>query len=169
VLSANAIDAASGKLIAEPYIVKAFGDYRVAIVGLSGGATPAGIAVRDPLATAQTIVPEAGRQAHAVILLSHAGPEVDRRIADTVPGIAVIVSGSPGPLQPPWRSAKTDTVIYHADEAQPNHAGRNLGIGRLTLDPQGELAGQTWQRLALGSEIADDPAMAAWVQEQMNK
>jgi 5'-nucleotidase len=168
-LSANAVISATGELIAKPYIVRAYGDYRVAIVGLSAATTSKDISVRDPLTTAQAVVPEARRQAHAVILVSHAGPEVDRQIADSVPGITAIISAAPGPLAEPWRSDKTGTVVYRADEARSGHAGRNLGIARLTLDPQAKLAAQTWQRLALGPEVADDPAMAAWVQEQMNR
>ncbi len=169
VLSANAVVSANGELIAKPYVVRTFGDYRVAIVGLSGGSGTREIAVRDPLATAQAIVPEALRQAHAVIVLSHAGPEVDRKIADSVPGIAAIISGGPSGLADPWRSDKTGTVVYRADEASPGHAGRQVGLARLMLDPQGKLSNQTWQRLALGPEVADEPALAAWVQEQMNR
>ena len=169
VLSANAVISASGELIAKPYVVRAFGDYRVAIVGLSGGPGTAEIAVRDTLAAAQAIVPEALRQAHAVIVLSHAGPDLDRRIADTVAGIATIISGGASGLAGPWRSDKTGAIIYRADEASPGHAGRQLGVARLTLDPQGRLSSQTWQRVSLGAEVADEPALAAWVQEQMNR
>jgi 2',3'-cyclic-nucleotide 2'-phosphodiesterase (5'-nucleotidase family) len=169
VLSANAVISTSGELIAKPFVVRTVGDYRVALVGLSGGPGTAEIAVRDPLATAQAIVPEARRQAHAVIVLSHAGPEVDRQIADSVPGIAVIISGGAGGLSDPWRSAKTGAVLYRADEASAGHAGRQVGLARLTLDPQGKLSSQTWQRVSLGPEIADEPALAAWVQTQMNR
>ncbi len=168
VLSANAVNAATGELIAKPYAVRTFGDYRVAIVGLSGGPGSREITVRDPLATAQAIVPGALRQAHAVILLSHAGPEVDRKIADAVPGIAAIISGGASGLTDPWRSAKTGALVIRADDASPGHAGRQMGIARLTLDGQGKLSSQTWQRLALGPEVAGDPALAAWVQEQMS-
>ncbi len=169
VLSANAVNAATGELIAKPYAVRTFGDYRVAIVGLSGSSGSREITVRDPLATAQAVVPEARQQADAVIVLSHAGPEMDRKIADAVPGIAAIISGGASGLADPWRSDKTGTLIVRADEASPGHAGRQIGIARLTLDGQGKLSSQTWQRLPLSPEVADDPALAAWVQEQMSR
>jgi 2',3'-cyclic-nucleotide 2'-phosphodiesterase (5'-nucleotidase family) len=169
VLSANAVLSATGELLAKPYVVREFAGHRVAIVGLSGGPATVDIAVRNPLETAKKVTDEAAKEADIVILLSHAGPKLDQQIADTVSGIAMIVSGGPGALQEPRVSTKTGTPIYHADAASSGHAGRMLGVAVLEFTPQGELTSQTWQSVSLGPEIADDPAMAAWVQEQMKR
>jgi 2',3'-cyclic-nucleotide 2'-phosphodiesterase (5'-nucleotidase family) len=166
ILSANAVVSATGELLATPYVIREFGGRKVAIVGLSGGEGTADIAVRDPLQTAQTSMTQAASQADVVILLSHAGETVDQQIADTVPGIALIVSSGPFALAMPWRSEKTGTLIVHADEAQPGHAGRRLGIAALTFESSGKMGQPNWQRVDLGPEIADDPAMVEWIQKQ---
>ena len=167
VLSANAVISATGKLLAKPYVIREFGGHKVAIVGLSGGSGAAEVAVRDPQETAQTIVAQLASQADAIILLSHAGETVDRQIAETVPGIALIVSSGPFALTMPWRS-KTGTLILHADEATPGHAGRRVGIATLTFGG-GRLIQQDWQQVGLDPQIADDPAMSAWVQKQFEQ
>ena len=167
VLSANAVVSATGELLATPYVIREFGGRKVAIVGLSGGSGTAEIAVRDPLKTAQTIVARLASQADAVILLSHASETVDQKIADTVPGIALIVSGGRFEITSPWRSEKTGTFIVHADEATSGHAGRRIGIAALTFEPSGKMGLPNWQRVDLGTEIADDPAMAEWVKKQL--
>ena len=172
-LSANAIEKTTGKPVATPYIVREFAGYRVAIIGLSAAESAAEsvatIVVQDPLAAAQAVVAEASGQADVIILLSHAGPDVDQRIADTVPGIAAIISGGPGAQAAPIVSAVTGTPIYHVDTASPGHAGRLLGEAALVFSPDGTLESQTWQPWTLGPEIVDDPDMAAWVTEQMGQ
>ena len=132
---------------------------------MSGGGTPE-IALRDPLDATRAVVAEIAPLADVVILLSHAGTLIDQRIAEAVPGIDVIVSGGAFELDTPWRSPKTGTLILHADQASPGHAGRRLGIARLAFDAQGQLVEENWQRLDLGPDIADDPDMTVWVRQQ---
>jgi 5'-nucleotidase / UDP-sugar diphosphatase len=165
-LSANAVVTGTEELVAQPYAVRMLAGHRVAVVGLSGGKGTAEIRVRDPLAAAQKIVPEARIEADIVILLSHAGQMIDQQIADQIPGIAAIVSGGDGARQTAWESAVTGAPVFHADQAMPGHAGRMLGVGKLNFDAGGQLTSQEWQQFPLNPGIADDPAMAAWVQEQ---
>ena len=167
-LSANAVVTGTEDLIAKPYTVREIAGHRVAIVGLSGGKGTAEIGVRDPFAAAQEIVPKARQEADIVILLSHAGQMIDQQIADQVPGIGAIVSGGEGARQKAWESATTGVPVYHADQALAGHAGRMLGVGALSFDAGGKLKSQKWQQIALNADIADDPAMAAWVQEHNN-
>ena len=169
VLSANAIISATGELLAKPYVIREFGGRKVAVVGLSGSGGTAEIAVRDPQKTVQTIVAQLASQADIVILLSHAGESMDQKIADAVPGIALIVSSGPFALAMPWRSEKTGTFIVHADEAAPGHAGRRIGISTLAFEPSGKVSQPNWQRIDLGPEIADDPAMTEWIQKQLGQ
>ena len=62
-------------------------------------------------------------------------------------------------------SAKTGTPIYHADQPASGHAGRILGIASLRLK-DGRLASQKWRSVPLDPAIKDDPAMAAWSEQQ---
>jgi 2',3'-cyclic-nucleotide 2'-phosphodiesterase (5'-nucleotidase family) len=165
-LSANAVITGTDELVAKPYIVRDLAGHRVALVGLSGGTGTAEIDVRDPLAAVQQIVPEARKEANIVILLSHAGQTIDRQIADQAPGITAIVSGGDGPTSPAWVSSTTGVPVYHADQAMAGHAGRMIGVGTLNFTADGKLKSQKWQQVALSPDIADDPAMSAWVQEQ---
>jgi 5'-nucleotidase / UDP-sugar diphosphatase len=168
-LSANAVVTGTEELVAPPYTVRELAGHRIALVGLTGGNGTAKIGVRDPLAAAQKIVPEARKEADIVILLSHAGQQIDQQMADQVPGIAAIVSGGDSASQKAWESATTGVPVYHADQAMAGHAGRMLGIGRLNFDAGGKLKSQNWQQFPLNPGIADDPTMAAWVQEQNNR
>jgi 2',3'-cyclic-nucleotide 2'-phosphodiesterase (5'-nucleotidase family) len=166
VLSANAVVSPTGEWVATPYVLRQVGDQQVAIIGLSGGKGTSEITVLDPLETAQTVVARVARQADAIILLSHAGALTDQQIAETVPGIGLIVSGGQFKLSTPWRSEKMGTLIVHADQASRGHAGRVLGIARLTFDTGGRLVQQKWQGLNLSPDVTDDPEMTIWVQQQ---
>lgn len=168
ILSANAVVSATGKLVATPYVVRDLGGHRVALVGLSGGNGTNEIAVRDPLETARSVVDGLAGQADLVIVLSHAGASVDQQVADAVPGIALIVGGGKLATSSPWRSARFGTPVVQVDEAQPGHAGRIMGVARLTMDARGPVM-QDWQRVTIVDSIPDDPAMAAWVREQLGR
>lgn len=166
VLSANAVASAMGELVASPYVLQQFADHTIAIVGLSGGDGSPEIAVRDPLETAQAVVAEVAGQADVIILLSNAGAPTDQQIAEALPAIDLIISGGTFDLTPPTPSEETETPIWQADVASPGHAGRRMGIARLTFDDEGELVEQEWQQLALGPDFADDPTMSEWVRTQ---
>src|SRR6185369_15465537 len=93
----------------------------------------AGVEVGDPIAVARRLVPELRRQADVVIAVTHLGVDVDRRLAERVPGIDLIVGGhSHTPLQKP--------ILIH--NATPNgydgtvivQAGsRGVYLGRIAL------------------------------------
>ncbi len=137
---------------------------RVAIVGLSGAPDKNGFKGADGVATVRRVLQELQGQADGVVLLSHAAPDVNDRIADEVPGIAAIVEGGTAPLNGPRVSKVTGTPIYHADTPASGHAGRIMGIAKLVVDG-GKLMEQSWRSVPLNPEFADDPAMAAWVLE----
>lgn len=166
VLSANAVDAATGELLATPYVLRQWDDFTVAIIGLSGGNGTSQIAVQDPLSAVQQVVHQVSSQADAIILLSHAGESTDQSIAESVPGISLVISGGSRKLNTPWRSAATGTLILHADQASRGHAGRVLGIAQIVFEG-GQLARHTWEALNLTTDIADDPGVSNWVQQQI--
>ena len=166
VLSVNAVASADNEPIATPYVVLPMEGHRVALVGLSGGPGTAEVRVLDPLQTARSVAAELASEADVIILLSQAGDAANQQIAEGVPGVDLIVSGGTSQLASPWQSAKTGTLILHADQSSPGHAGRNLGLAGLSFDAQGELVEQTWKRVSLGTAIADDPELSQWVQAQ---
>jgi 2',3'-cyclic-nucleotide 2'-phosphodiesterase (5'-nucleotidase family) len=168
VLSANTVISATGQPVAASYAMRDMGGRKLAIIGLSGDTGTREIKVLDPVETVQSLVPRMTDKVDLIILLSHAGVHVDQQIAETVPGIDLIVSGGNFGMVTPWRSEKTGALILHADQGAPGHAGSRLGIARLVFDERGQLLEQSWQRLDLTPGIVDDPAMSAWVQEQMN-
>ena len=162
-LSANAVDRDSGELLAKAYVVLDMKGYRVAIVGISGLSDTEQISVLDPLVAVKDVVADAEAESDAIIVLSNAGAEVNRQIADGVTGIAAIVGGGRGASAAPWVSSRTMTPIFHADEASPGHAGRVLGVARLVLDRTGAMTDYTWEPLTLGPEVPDDASVATWV------
>jgi 2',3'-cyclic-nucleotide 2'-phosphodiesterase (5'-nucleotidase family) len=172
VLSGNAFEVSTGELVAAPYVLRRWDDRVIAIVGVSGEPGTQEIAVRDPIETAQNIVAEVAPQVDVVILLSHAGPAVDLEIAEVVADIDLIVSGGTvdrsslppdSGSQGPWIAQQTGTLVVHADEASPGHAGRNVGMAWLVFDGEGRVSAHEWRRLSLGPQIPDDPVMAEWL------
>lgn len=166
VLSANALDPATGKPIAEPYVIREIGGYRVAIVGLTGQDPAGAFSVQDPVTTAEAVVTVVRPLADIIILLSNCGVAVNQQIADRVTGISAIVGGGSGPPGKPWVSQVTGTPLFQADQASPGHAGRVVGIGRLQFDADGALTAHDWRSLPLTPDVTDDAEMAAWVQQQ---
>lgn len=162
-LSANAADARTGELIAQPYVVRILGGQRIAIIGLSDDAQIDGVTVRDPFDAVRQALDELAGRAGIVILLSHAGLEVDQVIAAEIPAIDIIVSGGIGVAAEPARHPDSGVLQLHADSPQPGHAGRVLGFQTLDFDASGQLRQETLQYITLGPEIPDDQEIAAWI------
>lgn len=169
-LSANAVLSDTGELIARPYVIKDLGPgYRAAIIGLTDpdveGLSRAvrGPVVRtlDPMDTLKKAVAEVSGKANVVIVLSHLGLQADRDLAESVPGIAVIVGGKSGEIMPPTQVGPTGAVL-----AQAGSQGKYLGELRLMLNEQGRVTSVRGEEKALGAEIPDDPAMAKFVDDQ---
>jgi 2',3'-cyclic-nucleotide 2'-phosphodiesterase (5'-nucleotidase family) len=168
ILSANAVLEESGEPVAQPYLILPVAERKVGVIGLTGPATVPGVQVLDPLETAARLVPEVAAQADLVILLSHAGAQVERQIADAVPGIHFILGGGREATRSP--EARGDgTIIAHADLPLPGHAGRYLGILRLALDDQGQVLQHAWRTFGLVETIQSDPEMAAWVEASRHR
>jgi 2',3'-cyclic-nucleotide 2'-phosphodiesterase (5'-nucleotidase family) len=161
-LSANAVLLATGELLLSPYTILEMGGHRIGIIGLSDGADLGELQVRPPLETTREIVPQLEKEADIIILLSHAGLFRDEEIAAAVPGIDLIVSGGPDTLNEPYRDPTQGTVIVHADVVGAGHAGRQVGVGRLSFDENGRLLDARWGKVSLGLEVADDREMSAW-------
>lgn len=163
-VSANLLDKDTGKLLVEPFIIRQVGGHRVALLGVTGRLVEEGrgLATRDALETAREYVARVQSQADIVILLSNAGAEVNRAIAEQVPGVDLIISGG-SQSQPGEVPVGQSVLVVQADLSTPGDAGRYLGRLEVEFDYRGVLGKHTWSPVELGPSIADDPGVAAWV------
>ncbi|MFN3682640.1 MAG: bifunctional metallophosphatase/5'-nucleotidase [Fimbriimonadaceae bacterium] len=98
-VAANARLKSDGRPLLEPYRIERVGGARVAITGVittSSGTYPAareGVEFEDEVMALQRVTSELKGKADVIVVLSHAGYEVDLKIARQVPGIDVIVGG----------------------------------------------------------------------------
>jgi 2',3'-cyclic-nucleotide 2'-phosphodiesterase (5'-nucleotidase family) len=84
----------------KPYVIRKFGNVRVAITGLLMKdakirtlPTEASLEIQDPVATLKALVPTLRKKAEVVVLLSHLGLPDGQRLALEVPGIDIMVFG----------------------------------------------------------------------------
>jgi 5'-nucleotidase / UDP-sugar diphosphatase len=177
-LCANATDRATAKPVVQPYVIRNVGPVRVAIFGLitkEASTYPAAkeaFDVTDEIPAAKQMVALLAPKADIIILLSHAGENLDQRIAAEVPGIDVIVGGHSHSRLPSgefvWRSddllasSVNGTVI-----AQAYQWGGELG--RLDLlfnkDEKGAWRVDRYraQLIPVGPEVPDDAGVTAVV------
>jgi 5'-nucleotidase/UDP-sugar diphosphatase len=164
ILSANVIVAETGKLLAQPYVIKALDGHKAAIIGLTNqdattiasqvGSPP--IRVLDPIETARRYVAEVSEQADIIIILSYLGKDTDQQLAAAVEGIDVIIGGMNGlALAPPLQDATHGTLITQTGPLQ----GKTVGVLRLKIDGQGTVTEYAEQIYTLTSDFADDPEM----------
>ena len=163
VLSANAYIADTQELLADPYIVIEMADHRVGILGLTDAVSVEDVSVTDPLQAAQSWLPELQGKADIIIVLSHAGLEVDQVIAERIPGIDVIVSGRSMTSDVPIIVQRTGTVLLHADTPQIGGAGERVGVAHLSFDKDGHLLRHDWTKIILTSDYAEDSEMNSWM------
>jgi 2',3'-cyclic-nucleotide 2'-phosphodiesterase (5'-nucleotidase family) len=180
VLCANAVDAATGKPLAQESLVRNVGGVRIGVFGLithEAATYPAakeGVKIADEIETARRLVGLLRAQADIVIAISHAGEDVDNLMAQQVPGIDVIIGGHSHSRLPTgefvWRSEDlkvndvNGTVIVQAHQ----WGGE---VGRLDLlfekDEKGAWhVGRYRARLMpVTAAIPADPKVAAVVDE----
>jgi 2',3'-cyclic-nucleotide 2'-phosphodiesterase (5'-nucleotidase family) len=132
VLGANV----EGVELLKPYVIKEFNGIRIAIIGVTTEDTPVsthprnvyGLNFLPPADTVRNYLGELRDRADIVLVLSHIGYHSDRRLAEQVKGIDVIVGGhSHTRVDKPSVAGKT--IIVQAWE----HA-KVLGVLDLTLD-----------------------------------
>jgi 5'-nucleotidase len=96
---ANTLLRSTGKPLVKPFVVRRVGGVRVGVFGLTtheAASYPAGkeaVDVGDEIESARQTVRLLRKQADIVVLLSHAGEDMDERLAAEIPGIDVIVGG----------------------------------------------------------------------------
>jgi 2',3'-cyclic-nucleotide 2'-phosphodiesterase (5'-nucleotidase family) len=178
ILSANVLTADTGQFFVTPYIIKEVNGYRVAIVGLTDienieiilGEDAHRLKLLDPLETARRTVAELRPQADVVIVLSHLGTELNRQLADTVPGIDIIVGGLLAEwTEEPWQSQVNGTLLVEVEIPSPGHAGRRIGVLRLQLDDERGITDYTWASVVLTEDYFDDPDVSALLDRYQNQ
>ena len=119
-LSSNLFEGESGKLIFQSHLIKEVNGLRIGIFSLispdsfSGSQDPRlkGLTIQNPTETAQRIIKELKPNADLIILLSHLGYSKDQEMAQTVPGIQIIVGSHTG-VNLSYPPIIKDTVILH--------------------------------------------------------
>ena len=120
-LSSNLMDAESGKPVFQSSLIKEINGLKVGIFSLlspdafSGPQDPRlkGLTLQNPIETAQRIARELKPSTDLIILLSHQGYPKDVEMAQTVPGIHIIV-GSHSGVSLTYPPIIKDTVILHS-------------------------------------------------------
>lgn len=163
-LSANLVYASTGKPVFTPYIVQNVGGRKVAIIGLTPtddtfkSFVPQGtdITAKDPVETAREYVAKArAENVDAVVILSHLGNVMDRKIAMEVNGITAIVGGHSYDLLQETLQLN-NTVI-----GQAGYGGEWLGQITVDFDAEGNVVSARAGVIPLTAEYADDPELAA--------
>jgi 2',3'-cyclic-nucleotide 2'-phosphodiesterase (5'-nucleotidase family) len=120
-LSSNLMEAESGKLLFQSTLIKEVSGLKVGIFSLlspdvfSGSQDPRlkGLTLQNPIETAQRIARELKPNTDLIILLSHLGYPKDVEMAQTVPGIHIIVGSHTG-VSLTYPPIIKDTIILHS-------------------------------------------------------
>ncbi len=134
-------DRVEARYLAAPFVILERGGLRIAVFGLMTEALTRivipsrnhGVMVGDPIAAAAELVPRLRRNADVVVALTHLGVADDRRLAERVAGIDVIIGGhSHTPLFRPASARGPGAAATPIAQA----GSRGAYVGRTTL---------TWQ------------------------
>lgn len=163
-LSANLMYADSGKPVFTPYVIREVGGRKVAIIGLTPSddtfksfmPSSTNITAKDPVETAREYVTKArAEKVDAVVILSHLGNVMDRKIATEVDGITAIVGGHSYDLLQETLQLN-NTVI-----GQAGYGGEWLGEITVDFDAEGNVVSAKAGVIPLSADYADDPELAA--------
>ncbi|HNW36080.1 MAG TPA: bifunctional UDP-sugar hydrolase/5'-nucleotidase, partial [Candidatus Ozemobacteraceae bacterium] len=124
-LACNVFSSRTGRLLPylRPYARVRYKGVEIAFIGILAPETArislaenvAGVEFRDPVPILEKLIPELrGRGADYIVLMSHVGLENDKKLADAVPGIDLILgSHSHTPMTEPARSERRGVPIIH--------------------------------------------------------
>jgi 2',3'-cyclic-nucleotide 2'-phosphodiesterase (5'-nucleotidase family) len=158
-LSANAVQAGTEQLVAQPYAVLDVGGHHMGIIGLTrlpDLALP-GFEVLDPEQAVARYLPEVAKQAETVVLLTNAGYRQAMEFVRAVPGIDLVIAGLPDQLpRQAVRVPETGTIMLAAEQPVAKHTGRRVGKLVVTLGSDGSLSGESWQSVSMDASFADD-------------
>ena len=139
IVAANLLSAEGDPLLV-PYRVVECAGRRVALLGLAQPGDWLGAQEIVPQEAVRLLLPKVSREALIVVLLSNAGPEVDRQLAANIQGIDVIIGGGEEFLDSP-------EMVGHTLLVRPGYQGRSVGVLWLTFDHAGRLTKYDWERV----------------------
>ncbi len=155
-LSANIVEAKTGRTIFTPFIIKEIGDERIAIIGITSASMPQteqdrlGISLLDPIDTAKGYADMLRKDVDLIIVLSNLGYSIDQQLAQQVESIDVIIGANN-------RSTEAKPVkINESIIAQGYVQGRYLGYLRLKLAGKAHVTSYEGELIKLDPDIADD-------------
>jgi 2',3'-cyclic-nucleotide 2'-phosphodiesterase (5'-nucleotidase family) len=172
-LCANAADGAGKPAAgAVPYVVRRFGDVRVAFFGITAPRSAnypqtRGWKITEPISRARKIVPQLRKQADLVIALTHIGYEADKALIAEAPGIDAVVGGDSHTFLP-----NAEQVRGPDGRMVPLAQAGELGVCVGALDlvcrrgPAGgwSVASATGKLYRVTPDLPDDPAVARALQ-----
>lgn len=167
ILSANVGPA--GVLPTQPYVLLQAQGHTIAIVGATSaraqqGAETLGVSlgVEKPFDAVERTVQEVRGQADVVIILSNLGVNNNRTIAESVPGIDVIIgTHDSAQIQPQLVEGPDGPVILHAAGLR----GQTLGALTLNFDAQGRVLSHSGEVILLDQQYGDDPEIVQLLRE----
>lgn len=172
VLGANVIDSATGKL--EKGLRRALrldrGGIRLGLTGLLTTKMPSltfeknirGLDFRSHIPILTPILPDLrSASPDLVILISHTGFQEDKALADSVPGIDIILGGhSHTPVDTAWVGVHKTIVVQTPGKAS------NIGRLDVLVSPAGGVDTFVWQLVPLYTRsFPEDPKMRAVIEE----
>lgn len=178
VLCANLAETATGKPLVRESEIRTLGQLKIGIFGLTtreAAGYPAakeGLTIAGEIDAARRMANALHREAGIVILISHAGEQVDEQIAAAAPGIDVIVGGHSHTRLP------VGELMWHSDELKPKEVNgtiiaqahqRGGELGRLDLlfdkDERGAWHVDRYRArlIPVTPDIPEDEAVAAIV------
>ncbi|MGQ9554550.1 MAG: hypothetical protein ACUVWR_10590 [Anaerolineae bacterium] len=153
VVSANLM--VGGKLLAQPYVLLEKDGIKIAIIGLTSPDVQASksVQVLDPLETARQYVGQLRSQVDVVVVLSNLGPSAEQALADSVPGIDVVVGGGSGSPSRAVSAAEGVALV------RAGGLGEYLGVTEIGLDSENKPFAYSHQSLLLAPNYPDDQEM----------
>jgi 2',3'-cyclic-nucleotide 2'-phosphodiesterase (5'-nucleotidase family) len=161
-LSANVVVVETGKLLAQPYTIVELGRRKVGIIGLtSSEAGREEIEFLEPIETARRYVAALSKETNFIIVLSHLGEDMDKKLAAEVSGIDLIVGGH----------SKKTSVLQHGKTgaiiARAGHYGKWIGVIRLHINSYGEVTDYEGKAVLLTPDFPDDEEMQSFLQSYL--
>ncbi len=158
----------------EPSTILEAGGERIGVIGLTPRdnaelASPGpDLTFSDPVAATRAEVERlTGEGVDKIVVLSHSGFGVDRRLAEAVEGIDVIVGGHTHTLLGEMEGAEGTypTMVGQTAIVQAGSYGMYLGELRVTFDDAGAVIAAEGQPILLDASVEADPEIAARIAE----
>ncbi|WP_397543566.1 metallophosphoesterase [Roseovarius salis] len=151
------------------------GGRRIGLIGLTpedtaGSSSPGpGVTFGDPVAAVRAEVDRlTAAGVKRIVVLSHSGYEIDKRIARETSGVDVIVGGhSHTPLgeDVPWSAGPYPTMVGDTAVVQAYAYGVFLGVLSVAFDAAGRVTAASGGPVLLDSTVAADAAVQARIEQ----